>query len=133
MNKITILIIDKDKQNRELVHSILTSENYRTILTEETTDAFALIETDKIDLVLTSLYMEVIGFLRELKKIKITLPIVLMGCDDNEIEKQAMDEGVAGFLSFPIKRDMLIALVKVIIYGPNPLYFRKKSSPPGNN
>lgn len=104
----TILIADPHQINRRLLRSILRSEPYRILEATNHLDAFALLESEKIDLLVLDLMMPDIGapeFCRRLKADRRTrlIPIlVITSVQGVENEINGIESGADEFLFKPL-------------------------------
>ncbi len=108
-----ILIIDDDPLLSEAIATALALHGFETREAENGRAGLQAIETQRPALALLDLRMPVLdgeGVLRELKRRRIRLPVVLMSADD-EAEQISRRYGVAGYLRKPIAVPRLLAAV----------------------
>lgn len=120
--KRSILVVDDNAMNRELLSEILSDE-YSVIEAENGEEAYRLLEEyqNKISLVLLDLVMPVLdgyGFLDRIKKDRrlATLPIIVMtgkGADDEEV--RALDRGATDFVHKPYNAQVIRRRVASLI------------------
>lgn len=108
-----ILVIDDDIIYRKIIQKLLCNE-YSLILTKNSSEAFACIETENVpDLVLADLNLpdlsgvEFISLIKKkLNNNKIPI-IVISGMDDENLKKELYQEGVNDYILKPIDRLIL--------------------------
>ena len=104
----TILIVDGLKLNRDLLKAVLRSSNYRIVEATRPSEALAILEHDKVDLVILDLMMpEISGpeFCRQLKASKKTqlIPLlILTSIQGIENEITGLASGADEFLLKPL-------------------------------
>jgi len=97
--KARILVVDDEKEVRELLADILTSEDHEVQTSADGTEGLALFSHDHFDIVFTDLGMPGISgwqVAEEVKKISITTPVaVITGwevkMDASELKKRGVD------------------------------------------
>ncbi len=114
----TILVVDDDPQNCEILIHLLERRGYRTRCAHSGPEALAIVRTETVDLVLLDVMMpEMDGFqvcsaLRELDPGK-TLPVILLTAwDDIDARLGAMHHGASEFLTKPVNKHELFARVQ---------------------
>jgi Tfp pilus assembly pilus retraction ATPase PilT/CheY-like chemotaxis protein len=102
-----ILIIDDEKETRELFVQFLEGEDYDIYQAENGQEAFNLAGTEKFDLYVTDVFMPEMNGIEFLKVLKTFDPdavvIVITGFDKKEFLDQALEQGAFRFLTKPIK------------------------------
>lgn len=117
----TILIIDGSELNRRLLKGILKASNYRILEATRPSDAFAILETEKIDLVMPDLVMpEMSGieFCAMLKAERRTqlLPILMTtGVQGMETEVAGLESGADEFLIRPLRPSVVRVRVRTLL------------------
>jgi putative two-component system response regulator len=120
-NPPTILIVDGLELNRRLLKGILKASNYRIIEATRPSEAFAILESEKIDLVMPDLVMpEMSGieFCAMLKAERSTqlLPILMTtGVQGIENEVAGLESGADEFLIRPIKPSLVRVRVRTLL------------------
>ena len=108
----SILIVDDEKGQREILSTILEKEGYRIADAPGGREALARLETEEFDLILTDLKMQGMSGLELLEKVLAENPqqcIVIMtahGTVDSAVE--AMKKGAFDYLEKPLERDDLL-------------------------
>ncbi|HEX4148571.1 MAG TPA: response regulator, partial [Pirellulales bacterium] len=111
----TILIIDDEQFNIELVQAVLSDAgNYRLVATTDPLRAVSLVFAEKPDVVLLDLHMPQISGFDLLATIRATpgleeLPVlILTASDDRETRRRALELGATDFIAKPLdNHDML--------------------------
>ncbi|MEZ5429065.1 MAG: response regulator [Pyrinomonadaceae bacterium] len=118
-----ILVVDDEKNIREITRATLEKFNYRSITAEDGTEALALYapQSEEIDLVLTDIampHLDGFGLIRALKKMNPGLRIAAMSGllnDDQTAELEAL--GVDALLIKPYTADNLLKTLAEIFDG----------------
>ncbi len=104
----TILITDSEEINRKILRSILKSESYRILEASHAAEAFAILEHEKVDLVILDLMMPGIGGLDVCRRLKANrqtrlIPVlVLTSVQGVENEVAGIESGADEFLLRPL-------------------------------
>ncbi len=116
----TILVVDDDRDSRDIAATMLERAGYRTRRAESGTECLRIVESEPIDLVLLDVMMpgmdgfEVCAKLREAGK---RVPIILLTArDDMDARLEGMHQGVSEFLTKPINRLELFARVRAQLH-----------------
>jgi PAS domain S-box-containing protein len=120
-----LLIVDDDALSRSLMESFFTMKNQRHFIADSGKKALEILETEKIDVVVTDLKMPGMdGFeLTDRIREKYDIPVVALSANDisldenEDIKKQIVVEGFAGFLSKPVDFKKMVFLIKNVIEG----------------
>ena len=114
----TVLIIDDDAAIRLLAKYHFESLGFKTVDTDSGIEALKLIETSKIDMILTDLMMPIMnGFdlIKEVRSLEISIPIVLFTAAGSGIESRnrikALEVGANAFISKPFSSNDLKQLI----------------------
>ncbi|MGA1826623.1 MAG: sigma-54-dependent transcriptional regulator [bacterium] len=126
---INILVVDDEKNQREMLKGFLTKKGYNTFVCSNAKDAIAIIIEKQIDMVLTDYQMpEMTGqeLLEEIKKINPSI-LVLIFTAYGTIERvvKAMKSGAYDYLTKPIDLDELLIVIK---RGSNYMHLMKENS-----
>ena len=102
-----ILIIDDEKETRDLFKSFLEGEDYELLEADNGHEAFNLVSNEIFDLYITDVFMPEMNGIEFLKVLKTFDPdavvIIITGYDKMEYTKQALDYGAFRFLTKPVK------------------------------
>jgi len=115
-----LLLIDDDEINR-LVVSGLLKETYRMLLAESGEEAFAVMESQKPDLILLDVYMPKMDGHEVLKRLKASeqfadIPVVfLTGDEDEQTEVQGFSEGATDFIRKPMRKAVAVQRINRIL------------------
>jgi len=116
----TILVVDDDRDAREITGRLLERAGYRTVRAASGAEGLRLVETEHVDLVLLDVMMpEMDGFevCAALHARGIRLPIILLTArDDTDTRLEGMHHGVSEFLAKPINRVELYARVRAQLH-----------------
>ncbi len=111
----TILLVDDEPKMRDVLCVALETAGYRTLAAEGGQSALALIEQEDIDLVLSDLRMPGMTgreLLAEIKRIRPTLPVVLMTAYSTVKDAvQAIKEGAFDYIDKPFEMEELEATI----------------------
>lgn len=114
-----VLIVDDEKNIRAGLSMAFQDEGYETVEAANGVEAWSLITSSFIDVVITDLKMPVMGGFELLKKITSSYPnipvIVLTGHGTIEDAVRAMHEGAYDFFTKPIDLDHIILTCKKAI------------------
>jgi DNA-binding NtrC family response regulator len=113
--KRTILVCDDEKNIREGLALAMEGEGYATLLAENAEKAWALVNKEDVDLVITDLRMDGMGGEELLKRIHGAYPqlpvIILTGHGTIETAVIAMRDGAIDFFTKPVDLDRLTLVV----------------------
>ncbi len=115
MDKGTILIVDDEKEIRDLVDIYLKSDGYNTITACDGLEALNLIKENEIDLIILDVMMpnlngiEACLKIREMKE----MPIIMLSAKSEDIDKiLGLNMGADDYLTKPFNPLELVARVK---------------------
>ncbi len=115
----TILIADDEFGIRESLEKVLSKAGCKTLVAGSGSEALAVLNKKKVDLVLTDLKMPDGGGLELLKEIKKDSPdieiILLTGYGSIEIAVEAMREGAYDFIAKPPKKAIILNAIEKAI------------------
>ena len=123
-NGYTILVIDDDQVNREILKEQLTDEGYQVVLTEDGIKGMELIKANpkQFDTILLDRMMPKMNGIDVLRKIKKDptlshLPIVMQTAKASRKEAQeGIEAGARYYLTKPFTRDEVLAIVQTTLY-----------------
>ena len=116
MDSFSILIVDDEKVQRDMVCGFLRKEGFQVLSAAGGEEALEILRSRSIDLVLTDFRMPGLsGFelLQEARKVNPEIPVVIVtayGTVDSAV--QAMKEGAYDYLTKPIQLDELLQLIR---------------------
>ena len=117
MDKKKIIVVDDDKDIRELLENRLQANNYDVLLAESGRDGLEKIEKEKPDLILLDIKMPTMdGFtmLEELKKKSISIPVIILtGYADMKDLFSTKD--IADYIVKPFKDDELLLRINRVL------------------
>jgi putative two-component system response regulator len=117
----TILIVDSLEINRRLLKAMLKSANYRFLEAKRATEALALMESERVDLVILDLMIpEMSGpeFCRRLKtnrKTKLVPILLLTSVQGVENEIHGIDSGADEYLTKPLHPAVVRARIRAML------------------
>ena len=116
----TILVVDDDRDSREIAARLLERGGYRTCRAASGAECLRLVEQEPIDLILLDVMMpEMDGFAvcAALHARGSRIPIILLTAkDDTDTRLEGMHHGVSEFLTKPINRVELFARVRAQLH-----------------
>ena len=115
MEKERILIVDDEKEIRDLVEIYLKGEGYETFKAENGIEALSLLEEKEIDLVILDVMMPKMDGIQTCLKIRENseMPIIMLSAKSEDIDKiLGLNMGADDYLSKPFNTLELIARVK---------------------
>ena len=119
-SEITILVVDDDRDSREIAAYLLERVGYRCRRAGSGSECLAVVETEPIDLILLDLMMPGMdGFAvcNALHERGCRIPIILLTAkDDQDTRLESIHHGVAEFLAKPINRVELYARVRAQLH-----------------
>ncbi len=119
--KFNLLVVDDEKNIREGLGTSLEMDGYRVLLAENGEEAFKILNSSDVDLIISDLRMPVMSGQELLKKVISSYPglpfIVLTGHGTIETAVTAMRDGAYDFLTKPVNLDRLTLLVKRALQG----------------
>jgi DNA-binding NtrC family response regulator len=112
----SILIVDDEKGQRDILEAILNREGYQTVSVPGGREALKKLEQSEFDLILTDLKMQGISGMELLETILAQNPdqsVIMMtahGSVDSAVE--AMEKGAFSYLEKPLDRDKLLITLR---------------------
>ncbi len=112
-----ILIVDDERDIRELISEILRDEGYSTRLAQNSDEAMAAVEAEPpmlmiLDLWLKDSQMDGIGILMAVKREYPEVPVVIISGHGNiEIAVAAIKKGAYDFIEKPFNIDQLLVVI----------------------
>ena len=118
MQKVKILIVDDEKNIREVIKEYVTLEGYDVMEADSGLKALELLNTNKFDLMILDIMMPIMdGFtlLNSIPKEK-KIPTIILSARDDEVDKlEGFDRGIDDYLCKPFSPRELMARVKAIL------------------
>ena len=118
MQKVKILIVDDEKNIREVIKEYSTLEGYAVKEADSGVKALELLNSEKFDLMILDIMMPIMdGFtlLNSIPKEK-RIPTIILSARDDEIDKlEGFDRGIDDYLCKPFSPRELMARVKAIL------------------
>jgi putative two-component system response regulator len=117
----TILIVDGLELNRRLLKGILKATNYRILEASRPSEAFAILENEKIDLVMADLVMpemsgiEFCGMLKADRRTQLIPILMTTGVQGVENEVAGLESGADEFLIRPLKPSLVRVRVRTML------------------
>lgn len=118
MGKETILVVDDEKEIRDLVKIYLQNEDYNVLQSSNGLEALSLIETEEINLIILDVMMPKLDGIATCIKIreKINVPIIMLSAKSEDIDKiLGLTTGADDYVSKPFNPLELIARVKSLL------------------
>lgn len=118
MQKVKILIVDDEKNIREVIKEYSILEGYEVREADSGVKALELLNSEKFDLMILDIMMPIMdGFtlLNSIPKEK-RIPTIILSARDDEIDKlEGFDRGIDDYLCKPFSPRELMARVKAIL------------------
>ncbi len=114
----TLLVVDDDSMNREMLARRLTRQGFRMLVAENGTEALSLIERHRIDAVLLDSIMPGLSGLDTLRRLRQSrssaeLPVIMVtGKDRSEDVVEALELGANDYVTKPIDFAVVLARIK---------------------
>lgn len=115
MDKENILIVDDEKEIRDLVEIYLKGEGYNTLQAADGKEALVLLEKNQIDLIILDVMMPKLNGIETCLKIREIreMPIIMLSAKSEDIDKiLGLNMGADDYLTKPFNPLELIARVK---------------------
>jgi two-component system chemotaxis response regulator CheY len=113
-----ILIVEDDIETQEFIASLLIAAGPEIVLASDGEQGLKVIRDDQIDAVVTDLRMPVMNglwFIRELRRIGDTIPIVAVSGHNSDQLVLAEDYGANAGLAKPLDKEELLQVINRII------------------
>ena len=118
LQKVKIIIVDDEKNIREVIREYATLEGYDVIEADSGVKALELLNNNKFDLMILDIMMPIMdGFtlLNSIPKEK-KIPTIILSARDDEVDKlEGFDRGIDDYLCKPFSPRELMARVKAIL------------------
>jgi len=115
-NAPTILVVDDNKAVLEFLLLLLSKHGFNAVGASSGRECLRRVQADHVDLIILDVMMPVMDGLevcRELKRLGVSTPIVLLTArDDMMTRAAAMDLGVSEFVAKPVNNNDLISRVR---------------------
>ncbi|MBI5186988.1 MAG: response regulator [Nitrospinae bacterium] len=122
MEKAEILVVDDDKEIREMLKELFEAEGYRVATASTAMEGVKMIETDlqRFNVVVSDIMMPGISgleFLKEIKKITKYIEVILMtGYSTMELAIDCLDQGAFSYLEKPLDQiETILDRVKMAV------------------
>lgn len=115
MDKETILIVDDEKEIRDLVEIYLKGEGYNTLQATDGEEALVLLEKNQVDLIILDVMMPKLNGIETCLKIREIreMPIIMLSAKSEDIDKiLGLNMGADDYLTKPFNPLELVARVK---------------------
>ena len=98
----TILIVDGLELNRRLLKGILKATNYKILEAARPSEAFAMLESEKIDLVMADLVMSEMSGIEFIKNVEVASQVIIVS-SKKEYAVDAFEYNVTDYLLKPVQ------------------------------
>lgn len=115
MHKETILIVDDEKEIRQLVQIYLKNEGYNTLMAENGMEALEVLNNNEVHLIILDLMMPVMDGIKACLKIRENknMPIIMLSAKSEDMDKIfGLTTGADDYLTKPFNPLELVARVK---------------------
>lgn len=121
-----VLIVDDSVTALAFLRTVLTEQEFAVVEAADGMDALSILSTDqKVELVLTDLYMPVLDGIALVRKIREDpkhrlVPIIVQTCEaQGSVIALGKEAGATGWLTKPISRQRLMLIVqRLLAHGP---------------
>ena len=115
----TVLVVDDEKNIRELIQLYLTNAGYRVVNAVDGAEALRLARADKPDLIVLDLMLpQVEGYevCRRLRREGNDLPIIMLTARDDDVDKiVGLELGADDYMTKPFNPRELVARIKAVL------------------
>jgi len=113
----TVLAVDDQPTNSRLLDAVLTPRGHRVLTAQSGAEAFALLETEDVDIVLLDIVMPEMDGHEVCRRIRSNpatefLPVVMITASGSEQRLAALESGADDFVTKPFDQSELLARVK---------------------
>ncbi len=115
MDKETILIVDDEKEIRDLIDIYLKNEGYRTLKAENGIEALNVLEKEEVHLIILDIMMPELDGIQACMKIREgkNMPIIMLSAKTEDMDKiMGLTTGADDYITKPFNPLELIARVK---------------------
>lgn len=115
MDKEKILIVDDEKEIRDLVEIYLKGEGYNTLKAENGEEALDILKTNEVDLIILDIMMPKLNGIEACLKIREEreMPIIMLSAKSEDMDKiLGLNTGADDYLTKPFNPLELVARVK---------------------
>jgi CheY-like chemotaxis protein len=119
--KDTILVVDDNAVNLEVMQAVLSRAGYETTLIDDSKACLEMLKTFTPDLILLDINMPGLNGLEVCKLLQLDpktceIPIIFVtGMTDNKTIKDAFEAGCTDYVEKPINRDEFLARIKSVL------------------
>ncbi|MCY6371046.1 response regulator transcription factor [Clostridium ganghwense] len=132
MEKESILVVDDEKEIRELIKIYLENEGYNVILAEDGEAALEVLENDEVHLIVLDIMMPKMDGIEACLKIRKNrnMPIIMLSAKSEDMDKiMGLTTGADDYVTKPFNPLELVARIKSQLRR----YFKLNTSKPVNN
>ena len=115
MSKERILIVDDEKEIRDLIDIYLKGEGYETLKAENGEEALEILEKNDVDLIILDIMMPKVNGIEACLKIREEreMPIIMLSAKSEDMDKiLGLNTGADDYLTKPFNPLELVARVK---------------------
>jgi len=115
----TVLVVEDNVLNRELMNAVLKSAGYSVVLAKDGAEALMMVGREKIDLLVIDVdlpYIDGHSLLQAMHENGVAVPaIFISGLPGDDVEVRAFEVGAADFIRKPVKNSVLLARVAKVM------------------
>lgn len=121
MNSKIILVVDDSASSRQLAASTLQDAGYETIMAVDGKDAMIKLISNRVDLIISDLYMPNINGIEFTRKVRKSerfkyLPVIMMTTESQKDKViEAINSGVTAWLLKPFTTEQILQITKKVI------------------
>jgi len=116
--KHTLLVVDDDETNRDMLGRRLTRSGYRVLVAASGEEALAITARERVDLVLLDVMMPGLDGIEVLKRLRrthspVALPVIMVTAKTDTTDAvEALDHGANDYVTKPVDLPLLLARVR---------------------
>ncbi len=116
IDKQTILLVDDDPEFRKAMKKVLEKSDYDVTVAGDGQEALEILTEETFDLIISDLRMPEMngmGFMEEIKRKKIDIPVIIItGYGEVKSYMDLMNMGVFDYLNKPVKSNQILRVAR---------------------
>lgn len=115
----TILVVEDDRELRELFCTVLTENGYRPLEAGDGEEALKVMETEYVDLIISDImmpHMDGYELTKEIRRANMNLPILMITAKDSSFyKKEGFQAGTDDYMVKPVDVNEMIWRIKALL------------------